>query len=74
MKNKAFTLIELLVVITIVAIFAALIYNSYCTYTDPKYVPYLMPQERMANELKRANDLKELELQILRGKLPAEKN
>jgi prepilin-type N-terminal cleavage/methylation domain-containing protein len=71
-KNKGFTLIELLVVVTIVAIFASLVFGSIsgCQRNDGEPLFYNTEYENMkankqqAEEFKRANDLRERELQL----------
>lgn len=71
-KNKGFTLIELLVVVTIVAIFASLVFGSIrgCQQTNGEPWFYNAEYENMkankqqAEEFKRANDLRERELQL----------
>jgi len=78
-SNKAFTLIELLVVITIIAILAAIggsLINKFNSnqdqfQQDPVYFPD-QPQPQAVDEQKRANDLKEQELQFLKQKWEAE--
>lgn len=73
---KAFTLIELLVVVAIVAIFGALIFGgSGCQREDGQ--PFFINTEyenmkanrQQAEEFKRANDLRERELQLQEAQL-----
>ena len=71
--NKGFTLIELLVVITIIFILAALGTSAFKAVSGGRVSPIFHPQsahaeaeQRQADEMKRANDLKEEELRLLR--------
>lgn len=74
---KAFTLIELLVVITIVAIFGAMILGAFggCHREDGNPIFINTEYENMkanrqqAEEFKRANDLRERELQLQEAQL-----
>lgn len=72
--KKGFTLIELLVVLTIFGIFFILVYTTVSRFNNSEIEWLSSPEEKMASEMRRSNDLKEKELEMLRARLQAEKN